>query len=117
MTQAPTRTPAPSYNSGNNNGNNSGSGSGNGTGTGNNGTSGYGNTGGYSSGYGSYQGGSVAGSSKTGDSRPFRAMAVMSVLGILLLAAGTVIYRRAGKGRAAAGMTQSRKNSEGESRR
>lgn len=102
MTQAPTRTPAPSYSSGTN-----GTGNGGSTGSG-----GYGSTGGYSSGYGSYQGGSVAGSSKTGDTRPFRVMAVLGILGVVLLAGGAMIYRRTGKE-----ISKKRRTSDGESRR
>lgn len=83
MTPAPTKTPVPSYNNGNS-GSNGGS---------------YGNSGGYSSGYGSYQNGSVAGSSKTGDTRPFRVMAVLGVLGLILLAGGVLIYRKSLTGR------------------
>ena len=83
MTPAPTKTPVPSYNNGNS-GSNGGS---------------YGNSGGYSSGYGSYQNGSVAGSSKTGDTRPFRVMAVLGALGLILLAGGVLIYRKSLTGR------------------
>lgn len=108
LTQAPTRTPAPSYSSGNNEtGNNGGSSTGTG-GYGNGSSGGY--SSGYGSGYGSYQGGSVAGSSKTGDTRPFRAMAVLGILGVVLLAAGTIIYRRTGR-------VQKNSSSDGESRR
>ena len=108
LTQAPTRTPAPSYSSGNNGTGNSGSGSSGTGGYGNGSSSGY--SSGYGSGYGSYQGGSVAGSSKTGDTRPFRVMAVIGMLGMALLAAGMLIYRRAGR-------VQENRKSEGESSR
>ena len=81
LTPAPTKTPVPSYNGGNN-------------GSGTSGNSGYGSSGGYSGGNGSYQSGSVAGSSKTGDARPFKTMAVLGILGSVMLAGGVVIYRK-----------------------
>ena len=55
--------------------------------------------GGYSSGYGSYQGGSVAGSSKTGDTRPFKVMTLVGLLGLGLLAGGVMIYRKTTSGK------------------
>lgn len=54
---------------------------------------------GYSGGYGSYQGGSMAGSSKTGDVRPFKMMAVLGLIGMGLLTGGVVIYRRTVSGK------------------
>ena len=60
-----------------------------------NGGSSYGNSGGY----GSYQGGSMAGSSKTGDVRPFKMMAVLGLIGMGLLTGGVVIYRRTVSGK------------------
>lgn len=48
----------------------------------------------YSNGYSGYQGGSVAGSSKTGDVRPFEAMAKAAGLGIILLGLGVWMYRK-----------------------
>ena len=83
MTPVPTKTPVPSYSNGN----------------GGNGNSSYGSSGGYSSGYGSYQNGSVAGSFKTGDTRPFKAMAVAGILGLGLLAGGVLICRKSAAGR------------------
>lgn len=83
MTPVPTKTPVPSYSNGN----------------GGNGNSSYGSSGGYSSGYGSYQNGSVAGSFKTGDTRPFKAMAVAGILGLGLLAGGVLICRKSAVGR------------------
>lgn len=85
LTQAPTKTPTPIYSSGNNG--SSGS------------SGGYGSSsGGYSSGYGTYQSGSVAGSSKTGDTRPFRTMALLGGIGVVLMAGGVLWYRRLSKG-------------------
>ena len=49
--------------------------------------------------YGSYQGGSMAGSSKTGDVRPFKMMAVLGLIGMGLLTGGVVIYRRTVSGK------------------
>ena len=83
MTPVPTKTPVPSYSNGN----------------GGNGNSSCGSSGGYSSGYGSYQNGSVAGSFKTGDTRPFKAMAVAGILGLGLLAGGVLICRKSAAGR------------------
>ena len=84
MTPVPTKAPLASYNGGNNGGTTSG-----------NGGSSYGNSGGY----GSYQGGSMAGSSKTGDVRPFKMMAVLGLIGMGLLTGGVVIYRRTVSGK------------------
>ena len=84
MTPVPTKAPLASYNGGNNGGTPSGSGG-----------SSYGNSGGY----GSYQSGSMAGSSKTGDVRPFKMMAVLGLLGVGLLTGGVVIYRRTVSGK------------------
>ena len=84
MTPTPTKTPSSAYNNGNNSGSSNG----------NTGSSSYGNSGGYSSGYGSYQGGSMAGSSKTGDTRPFKVMTLVGLLGLGLLAGGVMIYRK-----------------------
>ena len=83
MTPVPTKTPLPSYSNGN-------SGSGN---------SSYGSSGGYSSGYGSYQNSSVAGSLKTGDTRPFKAITAVGILGLGLLTGGLLIYRKSAAGR------------------
>lgn len=83
MTPVPTKTPVPSYSNGN-------SGSGN---------SSYGSSGGYSSGYGSYQNSSVAGSLKTGDTRPFKAITAVGILGLGLLTGGLLIYRKSVAGR------------------
>lgn len=88
LTQAPTKTPTPSYNNGNSG--NSGSSSGGNSGS-------YGNFGGYSSGYGS---GYTAGNSKTGETRPFRVMALISVLGLCLLGSGVLIFRKTGSRKA-----------------
>lgn len=51
----------------------------------------------YSNGYSGYQGGSVAGSSKTGDARPFEAMAKAAGLGLILLGLGVWMYRKVRK--------------------
>lgn len=58
----------------------------------------YSNLSGYSSGYGTYQSGSVAGSSKTGDPRPFKTMAVLGGIGVVLMAGGILGYRHFSKG-------------------
>ena len=65
-------------------------------GGGNNGNSGNGGYSSYSSGY---QGGYTAGSSKTGESRPFKTMAGLSILGILLLGTGILVFRRSKTGK------------------
>ena len=41
----------------------------------------------------------MAGSSKTGDVRPFKMMAVLGLLGVGLLTGGVVIYRRTVSGK------------------
>lgn len=87
ITQIPTKTPTPSYSSGVSGGNGS-------SGSGSYGSS----SGGYSSGYGSYQSGLVAGSSKTGDTRPFKRMAVIGGIGLVLLAGGVLFYKRLKRG-------------------
>ena len=45
------------------------------------------------------RGGSMAGSSKTGDVRPFKMMAVLGLIGMGLLTGGVVIYRRTVSGK------------------
>ncbi|MDO4276277.1 MAG: hypothetical protein Q4D16_21620 [Eubacteriales bacterium] len=48
--------------------------------------------------YGNYSGGSMASNAKTGDTRPFQAMARAGLLGLLLLVCGVWIYHKAKKG-------------------
>ncbi|MDY4694233.1 MAG: isopeptide-forming domain-containing fimbrial protein [Blautia sp.] len=60
------------------------------------GSSGYSSSGGYNSGYG-YQGGSLTGSAKTGDTRPFKTMAVIGIIGAIFLGCGIFIYKHSGK--------------------
>ena len=83
LTQIPTNTPVGVIGGGNN---------------GNSGNGGYG-SGGYSSYSSGYQGGYTAGSSKTGESRPFKTMAGLSILGILLLGTGILVFRRSKNGK------------------
>ena len=83
LTQIPTNTPVGVIGGGNN---------------GNSGNGGYG-SGGYSSYSSGYQGGYTAGSSKTGESRPFKTMAGLSILGILLLGTGILVFRRSKTGK------------------
>ena len=83
LTQIPTNTPVGVIGGGNN---------------GSSGNGGYG-SGGYSSYSSGYQGGYTAGSSKTGESRPFKMMAGLSILGILLLGTGILVFRRSKNGK------------------
>lgn len=64
------------------------------------GSSGGGNNYGSGSGnsYGSYPGGAMASNAKTGDARPFEAMARVGILGVLLLLLGVWFYRKGKKG-------------------
>ncbi|MDO4339888.1 MAG: hypothetical protein Q4C91_17635 [Eubacteriales bacterium] len=82
LSQIPTSTPSYPY-YGNNNSTGSGS-------------SGYGSSGTGTS-YGYSSGGSYAGSAKTGDERPFRTMARVGFLGLILLGCGVWLYRKSRK--------------------